>query len=197
MSFDPAVHHRRSIRLKNYDYSKPGYYFVTIVVRDRKCVLGEVRDGEVRLSRVGEMVRDVWQGLSDHFPGMALDEFVVMPNHLHGVVVINPTNDRNVSVGATFMAPHVRCSMRRMGAMNRAPTLGEVVRRFKAVSARAIHRGGFGAFVWQRNYHEHIIRSDLSLTAVRNYILCNPTEWDLDPENPSVKTTIDREARRR
>ena len=90
MSYDPDRHHRRSIRLRNYDYSSAGTYFVTILVKDRECLLGEIVDGKMHLSEIGVVVRDIWETLPERYPGVELDESVIMPNHTHGVIVITP-----------------------------------------------------------------------------------------------------------
>ncbi|CBL45870.1 Hypothetical protein HDN1F_22870 [gamma proteobacterium HdN1] len=173
VGFDPNFHHRHSLRLKNYDYSQAEAYFVTICTQHRACLFGEVVDGGVQLSAAGRMVLDVWNEIPVHYLGVDVDAFVVMPNHVHGVVVItNP-------VGAQFNAPNTQ------GAMNRAPTLGEIVRAFKARSTRNIRLREPGASVWQRNYYEHIIRSEESLTRIREYIINNPLQWALDRENPA------------
>jgi REP element-mobilizing transposase RayT len=86
--FDPDVHRRRSIRLKGYDYSQPGAYFVTICTFQRECTLGEIVEGKMVLSREGEVVEAVWKGIPSHFPNVELDEFILMPNHLHGIIII-------------------------------------------------------------------------------------------------------------
>ncbi|WP_299645127.1 transposase [uncultured Chloroflexus sp.] len=97
MKYDPEKHHRRSIRLKGYDYSQAGAYFITIVTQDRACLFGEVVDGEMRLNDAGRMVWDEWDALPDRFPGLELDAFVVMPNHVHGIIVL--TGSATVGAG--------------------------------------------------------------------------------------------------
>jgi len=168
VKFDPDKHHRRSIRLGDYDYSRPGAYFVTICIKDRECLLGEVTDGHMRLNDIGRAVQMEWVRLPERFQSAELDEFVIMPNHLHGII----------HVGAPFMAPD------EPGAINRAPTLGEMVRTFKAVSTHAIRRSRT-SFQWQRNYYEHIIRNEHELALTREYIVNNPAQWALDRENPN------------
>jgi putative transposase len=161
MKYDPEKHHRRSIRLKGYDYSEAGAYFVTICTYNRECLFGDIVDGEMRLNDAGAMVRDVWHTIPEHFPHADIDEFVVMPNHVHGIIVI---------VGAQFIAPfdcdainnNKKQGAMKQGAMNRAPTtVGEIVRAFKARCTHAINQihNTPGRPIWQRNYYEHIIRS--------------------------------------
>jgi REP element-mobilizing transposase RayT len=178
VGFDPDRHHRRSIRLRNYDYAQAGAYFVTVCTHNRECLFGEVVDGKMQLNAAGQMVEQCWLAIPEHFPHVELDAFVVMPNHIHGIVVItNP-------VEAQFIAPNTQGAMNQ-GAMNRAPTLGGMVRAFKARSTRDIRLREPGVSVWQRNYYEHIIRSEESLMRIREYITNNPLQWALDRENPA------------
>jgi REP element-mobilizing transposase RayT len=175
-----AMHRaRRSLRLKRFDYSRPGAYFVTVCVQGRTCLFGEISGEKMRSNDAGALVRAVWKGLPQRFPNVALDEFVVMPNHVHGVVWIAPDSH----VGAPFMAPSVMKG-EMPGAMNRAPTLGQIVRAFKAVSTRQIRQSCNATFEWQRNYYEHIIRDERELNLIREYITNNPLQWEMDRENP-------------
>ena len=155
MKYDPQIHHRRSIRLAGHDYSQAGAYFITICTHKGDLSL---QDESVR-----EVVRSAWCGLPDRFPGVALDEFVIMPNHIHGIIVLAG------------------------GAASGAPTLERIVRAFKSISAIGANRvlGRSNRPFWQRNYYEHIIRDDEELNAIRQYILDNPRNWPDDPENPS------------
>ncbi|WP_169239716.1 transposase [Candidatus Roseilinea sp. NK_OTU-006] len=173
MKYDPQKHHRRSIRLKGYDYSQAGAYFVNIVTQARACLFGDVVAGEMRLNDFGQVVHGVWNNLPNHYAGVELDAFVVMPNHVHGIVVI---------VGAGFKpAPTTTTAPTQHG-------LPEIIRGFKTFSARRINelRGTPGVPVWQRNYYEHIIRDDESLNRIREYIANNPSQWAADRENPDV-----------
>jgi putative transposase len=163
MLYDPGRHHRRSIRLRDYDYSQAGAYFVTICTHDRQCVFGDIVDGQMQLNACGQQVEAVWHALPERFPGVELDEYVMMPNHVHGII----------SLGGK-------------GAMNRAPTLGEVVRAFKALTARSVRLSGLLGFAWQRNYHEHIIRNEEDLDRIREYVAFNPADWSEDSENPGA-----------
>jgi putative transposase len=168
MHYDPNKHHRRSIRLKGYDYTQAGAYFITIVTQDRACLFGEVVEGEMRLNPFGEIVAESWQWLAMQYDYVELDEWVIMPNHLHGTIVI--TDDR----GGSRTAPTVK----------RKP-VGRLIGAFKTVSTKRIneHRDTPGVPVWQRNYYEHIIRNEDDLEAIRRYIACNPLRWHLDREN--------------
>lgn len=164
------------MRLKGYDYAQGGAYFVTVCTYNRECLFGDVQDGKIQLNDAGRMVEQCWLSITDHFPQVNLDAFVVMPNHVHGVIVIN-------GVGAQFIAP--KPLQPNQGAINRAPTLGDMVRAFKARSTRGIRQQKNRHFGWQRNYYEHIIRDENSLARIRKYIINNPLQWALDRENPA------------
>ena len=163
--------HRRSIRLPGYDYSQPGAYFVTICVHGRRPILGDISGGQLRISRYGEIVQACWDNLPSHYIHVELDAFVVVPNHIHGIIRLTD------AVGAGFKP-----------APTKRHALPEIVRAFKTFSARRINamRAAAGAPVWQRNYYEHVIRNDDELRVIRAYILNNPLGWDRDPENPSL-----------
>jgi len=171
--FDPEKHHRCSIRLKGYDYSRQGAYSVTVCVQDRECLFGDMVDGEMRLNRFGEIVCRVWDGLPRHYPHVVLDAFIVMPNHVHAIMIL--TDETSVGAG-----------------LKPAPTrhgLPEIVRAFKTFSVRRINesRATSGQTVWQRNYYEHIIRDDAEMDRIRQYIETNPARWAEDRENPNCK----------
>ena len=174
--YDPERHRRRSIRLQGYDYTQPGAYFVTICTHNRAALFGRVVDGDTVLNECGRIVWECWREIPDHFPHVALDAFVAMPNHVHGIIWI--VDD----VGATHASPLPDDGPR-------GPTsgsLGAVVGSFKSAVTRRINarRGTPGAPVWQRNYYEHIIRNEGALHAIRRYIIENPVRWRLDRYNP-------------
>jgi len=173
------IHHRHSIRLKGYDYSQTGYYFVTICTRNRECVFSDVVDGKMKLSRIGQLVQIAWNDLLERFHNLELDEFAVMPNHVHGIIIIVEAGLALPNQGAASSAPTKDISTR----------LGDVVRAFKSVSAINVNRflSRLGVPLWQRNYYEHIIRNEESLNRVREYIETNPLHWELDRENPHRK----------
>ncbi|MCC6563778.1 transposase [Candidatus Uhrbacteria bacterium] len=179
-------HVRRSIRLPQYDYASCGAYFVTICAYKRECLFGEIVDGEMVLNDNGMIVRDEWTKSAEIRSEIELDEYIIMPNHFHAIVWINDP------VGAQFIAPDIHRlksamvnpldSINRMGAINRAPTLGEIVRAFKARVTYRVRKIGLIYGVWQRNYYERVIRSDEELYAIRQYIRDNPVKWENDPE---------------
>ncbi len=174
MRYDPEKHHRRSIRLKGYDYSQAGAYFITIVTQGRVCMFGDVVDGAMCLNDTGRIVAEVWQWLATQYDYVMLDAWVVMPNHLHGIMVItDPDGDADQGRGGSRTAP------------TRRKSVGRLVGAFKTVSTKRINErhGTPGAVVWQRNYYEHIIRGAASLARIRRYIATNPSRWSMDREN--------------
>jgi REP element-mobilizing transposase RayT len=200
-TYDPDKHHRRSIRLPGYDYSQPGAYFVTICIKDRMHIFGEVLDNEVRLSEGGMIALECWGRIPEHFGPVSLDVSVVMPNHIHGIVVIEPVEP----VGATHASPlqnmapyHTSTNIVSSPSATHASPLphngprgpknqsiAAIVGSFKSAVSKRINEllGTPGATVWQRNYYEHIIRDEESLNQIRQYILDNPAAWATDPEN--------------
>jgi putative transposase len=178
-----SPHHRKSIRLKGYDYTRPGAYFVTICFHGGDRELGYIANGQIRLSPIGEIVSHAWHDLPNHYPHILLDEFMIMPNHVHGIIILaeRPVVGAGLRPAPTGPAP-----------TGPAPTpchgLSEIVRAFKSFSARRIneYRNTPGVPVWQRNYYEHIIRDDRSLNAIRQYIHSNPQNWKYDRNNPSA-----------
>ncbi len=181
MPYDPRRHHRHSIRLKGYDYSLSGAYFITVCVHHGQCVLGEIHDTAMRLSPYGSIVAASWESLLDHYPFIELDAFVVMPNHVHGVVALVNAPTDTLPIEDTGLESAPPRNVHRHG-------LPEIVRAFKSFSARRINesKGIQGQPVWQRNYYEHIIRNERAYLAIREYILSNPANWGVDKLNPSM-----------
>src|SRR5512138_1064711 len=184
--FDPQEHHRHSIRLPNYDYSQPGAYFVTIVTWHRECLFGEVVDGEMRLNKFGLVTKEQWEKLPKRFPNIELGAFVIMPNHMHGIIVITDgrgtaENPSNLGSEATRRAP-----TREQFQKPVKGSIPTIVRSYKsAVSYRInLMRGIQDVPVWQRNYYEHIIRNDRDLQNKTDYIEANPMLCAEDHENP-------------
>jgi len=179
MPNNPLAHHRKSIRLKGYDYTCPGAYFVTIVTHRRACVFGEIAGGVMRLNEWGEIARLEWVETAAIRREIELDEFVIMPNHIHGIVIIMECE--NGLVGATGRSP-LRSTMP-CGPANKS--LASLIAGYKSAVTTHINaiRATPGAPVWQRNYWEHIIRDDGDLSHIRDYIHNNPVQWETDVEN--------------
>ncbi len=169
MKFDPKIHHRRSIRLKGYDYSQADAYFVTIVAWQREMLFGEIVDGEMVLNDFGKIVAEKWQWLETQYEYVELGAWVIMPNHFHGILIVDGR-----------------------GGSRPAPTspikpLGGLIGAFKTVSSKQINllRDTEGQVVWQRNYYERIIRNESEMDRITRYIESNPTRWADDDENPN------------
>ncbi len=187
MKYDPAIHQRKSIRLKDYDYSQAGGYYVTIVAQGRECLFGEIRAGEMVLNEAGRMILKWWNELPNKFPSITLDAFVIMPNHFHGIILIHETvgADLRVCPGA---GAHTGAPLPRPNA-----SLSHIIQWFKTMTTneyiRGIKQSGwlpFAGKLWQRNYYEHIIRDQSDYERIAYYIAVNPTKWDEDDENPQA-----------
>jgi len=197
-AFNPEIHHRHSIRLKNYDYSQPGVYFVTTCTQNRACLFGEIVGADLRvrpqnpkgqsqgiapttntthpgdgasrlvLNDAGRMVTTIWQQIPDFYPGTDVDSFVVMPNHFHGIIIIWDGQPRVSPI-----------------------SLPEIVQRFKTFTTKrytdGVHQCNWQPFygrLWQRNYYDHIVRDESEFDLIREYIHANPDQWITDRENP-------------
>jgi putative transposase len=190
-----TIHHRRSLRLKSYDYTTAGAYFVTICTQDRACLFGDVAAGAMRLNEAGRMVARLWDDLAVRFSGVEIDQCVVMPNHLHGILVL-PYADMgaDAAIGATTrVAPTIDGPVGAplVGASAPSVRLGDVVGAFKSLTTVGYIDGvktnawpEFRERLWQRNYYEHIVRDETALNRIRRYIDYNPARWEFDDENP-------------
>jgi putative transposase len=176
--FDPKKHHRRSIRLPGYDYSQAGAYFVTIVTHQRDLLFGKIENEEMILSDFGMIANECWIAIPEHFPTVELGAYIIMPNHVHGIIVIRELIDDDRR-GAIYRAPTVE----KYGK----PTVGSlptIVRTYKAAVTRRIGREHKANGIWQRNYYEHVIRDERDLQNKTNYIESNPMLWTQDDNNP-------------
>jgi REP element-mobilizing transposase RayT len=179
MELHDKLHNRRSIRLPGYDYAQAGAYFITICSYDRLELFGEIIDGTMRLSEFGSVVKSAWDDLPSHYSHVITDAIIIMPNHIHGIVVL---------VGAG-LKPAPTKAIESMGPKKHA--LPEIIRGLKTFSSRRINerRHTLGIPVWQRGYFEHVIRDDGSINRIREYIAQNPMHWDIDRENRHPKLT--------
>ena len=166
---DNRTRNRRSIRLKEYDYSQAGYYYITICTHNREHLFGAIENGVMRHNDIGTIALNEWTRTPEMRPNISLDAFVVMPNHLHGIIVINGVIGDNSPVYEQFGKP----------TSNTIPT---IIRGFKAAVTKQVNilRGTPGEPVWQRNYYEHIIRDDQSHYSIAEYIKKNPLRWEED-----------------
>ncbi|MCK4800223.1 transposase [Candidatus Parcubacteria bacterium] len=175
-NYNPRIHHRQSMRLENYDYSQDGYYFTTICAKNKIECFGEIIDGKMVLNECGEIVKKCWYDLPNHYHNCRLDEFIIMPNHNHGIIIIDN------SVVGTGLKP-VRTKPIPTGA--KQYSLSEIIRGFKTFSSRKINEQNVNLiFRWQSRFYDHIIRNEKSLDKIREYIVNNPLKWELDRNNP-------------
>jgi len=204
--YNREKHHRRSIRLKGYDYAQAGAYFITVCTHGKENLFGEITNGEMQFNQYGEIVMQEWFQTEVLRLNVELDAFVVMPNHVHGIILIteklyqnnNIINDRR---GTASCAPRESCALEQ-GTARCAPTdetgfrtkmiagsLPVIVRSYKAACTKRINqiRDSEGCKVWQRGYYDHIIRDEDDLSNIREYISNNPFGWVKDEYNPTLK----------
>jgi len=184
MENDPSYyHHRRSIRLQGYNYSQAGAYFITIVTNNRECLFGEIKNGTMILNDTGKIAQQCWLEIPNHFPNAELDEFVIMPNHIHGIIVLNNIvgvqNNAGVQndVGVQNFEP-----LQKQNQYQKIipKSVGSIVRGFKIGVTKWFRHNIKIYIVWQRNYYEHIIRTEDDLKRIRQYIIDNPLNWKSD-----------------
>ena len=186
MKYNPEIHHRRSIRLKGYDYSQAGLYFITICTQDKLHLFGEITNDEMILNDAGITIEKWWNKLKNKFPNIELDEFVVMPNHFHGIIQIINTNP--IPVGADLRVCHDNTGELDVGEHIKGEHTGSplhtMIQWFKTMSTNEYirnvknnHWTPFNKKLWQRNYYEHIIRNEKSYLHISEYIRTNPFKW--------------------
>ncbi|PIP11995.1 MAG: transposase [bacterium (Candidatus Stahlbacteria) CG08_land_8_20_14_0_20_40_26] len=165
-------HHRHSIRLNHYDYFQPGAYFITICTHNRKCMLGNIVNGEMRANKFGRIIETEWLKTPQIRKNVELDEYVVMPNHFHAILFIIRRGVLQYAPTNKFRSP--------------SQTIGSIVRGFKSAVTKRTNklRNTPGIPVWQRNYYERVVRNENELNRIREYIQNNPLKWELDRENP-------------
>jgi putative transposase len=189
MKFDPQKHHRRSIRLKGYDYTQAGAYYVTIVTHQRGHFFGEVVNGEMRLNELGQIAQDEWFKTAALRPYVKLfeDEFVVMPNHVHGIIRIK--NDGGGESPVAIVGTRRRRAPAGLEQFGKPvpQSVPTIVRAYKSAVTYAVNalQDQRGAVLWQRNYYEHVIRDEKDLQVKRDYIMSNPLHWENDNKNKS------------
>ncbi len=182
------IHQRRSIRLPGYDYSQLGAYFITICTQDRKCLFGNIVDGKMTSNDAGTIIQTVWRELPIHYNGTEIDEFVVMPNHIHGIVIVGATP--RIGQAQEGGQPQGVAPTENITGNTEPLSLPDVVHRFKTMTTKRYADGvkqyGWPPFpgrLWQRNYWEHIVRNEIELNKIREYIRNNSTQWDHDRLN--------------
>ncbi|WP_028298709.1 transposase [Olivibacter sitiensis] len=184
MSFNPNIHHRRSIRLKGYDYAQTGAYFITLCCQKRAHLFGEIVNGKMILNEYGLIAHDEWENTLEIRPNISLGAFVIMPNHVHGILIINDSGEPPSTTPKEenkFKSP--------------SKTIGAIIRGYKGATTKRIKRlistgespissGApkidLSTPIWQRNYYEHIIRNEKAFYNISNYIINNPAKWAED-----------------
>jgi REP element-mobilizing transposase RayT len=183
MTFDPEKHHRRSIRLKDCNYSQPGAYFVTLCTYKRQCWFGEIENDRMYLNQIGKIVANEWLRTAEIRSNFQLDEWIIMPNHLHGIVIIVDRLNSNTDIVG---ADNANVLGARNAPLQQKPnSLSSFIAGFKSAVTKQINllRNNQDFPIWQRNYYESIIRDEKGLTAIREYIFNNPRQWQNDPDN--------------
>lgn len=198
MKYNREIHHRRSQRLKGFDYASPGFYFVTLLTHSRDCLFGEIIRDNIRLTDSGQMIKIEWEHLSHRFKNIVLDQYVIMPNHIHGIIGIigdspfqtindyskNPERFINKTgfVQNTFGTP--------------VNSISRMIQGFKSIttnkyikSVRTHRWPDFEKHLWQRNFFDRIIRDREELKKIRAYIVNNPSNWESDEDNPKNITS--------
>jgi putative transposase len=169
-------YHRHSIRLPDFDYSTPWWYYVTICTRPKKCWFGNIKNGQMILNKIGKCVESEWLKTTQIRPNVGLDDYVIMPNHLHGIIIIE-FNLGTIPEWATGSVAPTKPTIK-------PNSLGSIIGQFKSVVTKQIRKMGYHDFKWQRNYYEHVIRNERNLYNIRRYIRNNPLKWEIDKKNP-------------
>ncbi|MFQ5713870.1 MAG: transposase [Candidatus Scalinduaceae bacterium] len=177
MKLNPVLHHRRSIRLKDYDYSQQGGYFVTICARNRELLFGRIAEEKMLLNDAGKFANKCWLEIPEHFLHVTLDEFIVMPNHIHGIIIIDTMGNVGVQ---NFEPLHKQNKYQQIIPKS----IGSIIRGFKIGVTKWFRKNTNIYNVWQRNYYEHIFRNEDGLNRIRECIINNPIQWQFDRENP-------------
>jgi putative transposase len=175
MKYNPEIHHRRSIRLKGYDYSQPGAYYVTTNTHNRECLFGKIVNGAIVLNDAGKMVEKWWYELNNKFPDIEPDAHIIMPNHFHGIIIIVGAGLRVCPDNNTNMGEHTGSPLHKIVQWFKTMTTNDYIKNVKTNNWKP-----FNKKLWQRNYYEHIIRNENELNKIREYILNNPLNWKTD-----------------
>ncbi|NWF89195.1 MAG: transposase [Ignavibacteriaceae bacterium] len=189
MNYEPKIHYRKSIRLKEYDYRNANWYYITICTGNRINWFGKIKESKIVLSQVGKKVKEYWEQIPMHFNYCDLDYYVIMPNHLHGIIIINnhkivetrravqlntPTDNHQIKL----ITPAKNIYFSKISPQK--GHLGIIIRTFKSAVKKYCNQIGLNKFNWQRNYYEHIIHNESDLYNIRKYTELNPLKWELD-----------------
>lgn len=178
------IYDRKLNRLKGFDYSFPGFYFVTICTKNMNHYFGKIQNGKMMLNKYGRIIDNKWNWLKSNFNYIELDTFIIMPNHVHGIIYIyNYNYDKKIlGTGRAVGTGHAVGTGRDLSLPKIKP-LPEIIGAFKTTSSKLIHEYGLAEFQWQRSFHDRIVRNENELERIRNYIKNNPVKWGLDRNN--------------
>jgi len=187
MNYNPNIHHRHSIRLKGYDYSHAGLYFITICVKDRECFFGEIIDDKIILNNAGKIADECWLQIPEHFPNVVLHEHIIMPNHVHGIIELKRINTITNQIANNVGTSHVMSLHNHDHNHNpnqfSKPIPGSIpviIQQYKSSVTRFVNKINNSHFKWQSRFYEHIIRNDQSYELISDYIINNPKNWKDD-----------------
>jgi putative transposase len=188
-NYNPNIHHRRSIRLKGYDYSQEGLYFITINTKDRECLLGKIINAEMVLNDAGKIANECWLEIPKHFPNVIMHEYIIMPNHVHGIIELIRVDDIPDQIAKNVGTRHV------VSLHNRDHNHGDnhnqfskpipgsisvIIQQYKSSVTRFFNKNNVSHFSWQSRFYEHIIRNEKSHQQITDYTLTNPRNWQED-----------------
>lgn len=176
MNQNPPKHHRKSIRLKGYDYSQQGFYFITICCNDRKYFFGKIENGKMQLNEIGRIANEYWASIPQHYPQSKLHEFIVMPNHMHGIIeLVGPRH-------GVAPQPAPQSTMENINQFGKPipGSISVIVNQYKSSVRRWCNQNEFVFFKWQSKFHDHIIRNEQAFQNISRYILNNPLNWKDD-----------------
>lgn len=175
------IRKRKSNRLKDYNYSSDGYYFVTICTKNRINYFGNIENGKMVLSRIGRVVNYCWRKIPEHFPDVELDEYIVMPNHVHGIIVIGKNDDMCVGNKNFCSLQDDKTEINWQTKWSKS--VSSIIKGFKIGVTKWCRQNNYKQFVWQKSFYDHIIRNEESLNKIREYIIYNPAKWSEDRNN--------------
>lgn len=177
-----------STRLPHHNYAANGWYFVTICTKDKLWFFGDIVSGNIRFSAIGEIADQFWSNIPNHFQDVYLDGYIIMPNHVHGIVIINHSHCRdfacNVSTTSKQWKNDDHTISRIMSNCSpKAGSLSVIIRSYKSALTSWCRKNGYDNFAWQPRFYDHIIRDEQALTKIQEYIVNNPAKWDEDQDN--------------
>lgn len=183
ITYNQAKEYRKSLRLKRYDYSQTGAYFITLCSQNKEYLFAKIfegNEGNIELNPIGKIASEYWFQIPEHFQNVELDAFIVMPNHIHGIIILSKKRAQNIEPQKNSELLHNEFQHIIL------QSLGSIIRSYKSSVTHWCHVHGYDHFRWQRNYYEHVIRNEDDLNTIREYILYNPSKWKLDTENPET-----------